>query len=260
MRSLLLMLLASMPVMATPKPLAFSYSYETLPKGETEVELYGDLTPTVAISSATGSSVGYLKPEFQLEAEYGITDQLELGFYVTLAPEPGESLVATPSTVQANGLKQRLRYRFAEAGEWPLDVGLYFELVENVRELELEAKVILQRRFGLVRLIANLAAELELYFDGRREWVLAPTAGATFEVRPWLHLGLEYWMRAELPARAGVFNLGPHHYLGPVVNLNFGRVWWTTGVYVRGNDFGRPMQTGDGFGAVWVRTILGVGL
>ena len=135
------------------------------------------------------------------------------------------------------------------------------DLEEAWKERELEAKVLLQRRFGPARLIVNLVGELEVYFDGRREWVLNPTAGLTVELNPNVHLGAEYWLRAEFPARGGTrgFNLGPHQYLGPVVNLNFGHVWWTTGVYLRASDFGRPMQTGDGFGAVWVRTILGIG-
>ena len=102
--------------------------------------------------------MGYLKPELQVEIEHGITNRLEFGFYATVVPEPGESLVATPATVQSNGLKQRLRYRFAEAGEWPIDVGLYFELVENTREVELEAKVLLQRRVGIFRFVATWLA------------------------------------------------------------------------------------------------------
>jgi hypothetical protein len=256
------MALVSAAVQANPKPLPFSYGYETLAKGAAEVEIYGDLVPTVALSSSTGSRVGYLKPEFQLEVEYGISDHFELGLYATIVPDPGESLVATPETVNGNGLKQRVRYRFAEAGEWPVDLGLYFELVENTKEIEVELKVLLQKRLGRVRIQCNLVVEIETYYDGRVEPVLAPTLGATVEIRPWFHLGLESWARIEFPPEAGPrdFNAGPNVYAGPAINFNFSKVWWTTGIYARLNDLGRRMETGDGFGAVWVRSIIGIGL
>jgi hypothetical protein len=46
-----------------------------------------------------------------------------------------------PAMPAGTGIKQRLRYRFADAGRWPIDVALYGEVTENDREIELEAKV-----------------------------------------------------------------------------------------------------------------------
>ena len=176
--------------------------------------------------------------------------------------------MAAPPLPEGNGSKQRVRYRLADPGAWPVDVAIYGELAENEREVEIEAKVILQRRIGRLRLITNLWAEREFYFDGTREWVLNPTLGGTYELSPRLHVGLEGWLRSEYPddfTGPRPFNLGPQIYLGPAFMLNFGRVWWTTGAYLRLNDFDRtvvapaPPAVGDAYGHVWVRTVVGIG-
>jgi hypothetical protein len=242
---------------ANPRPLPFTYIYETLSEGDAELEQYADMTP-VRVYSATGDRAWYAASQFQTEFEYGITNRLELGLYVTFVPtNPAYSL--TPTLMEGNGLKQRLRYRFADVGQWPLDIALYGEVSENEREVELEGKIIIQRHVGWLRVVANAWAERELYYNGNREWVLNPTAGAVFEVTPAVQTGLEYWMRAEYPNNR-VFNQGPHHFLGPTVLLQFGKLWWTAGAYLRLNEYGHSAVVGDGFGPVWIRTVIGVGL
>jgi len=66
-------------------------SYETLPKGSVELEQYADYTP-LKLQNPVGASVLYGASQFQTEFEYGITDRLELGLYVTIrAPRPTPS-------------------------------------------------------------------------------------------------------------------------------------------------------------------------
>jgi hypothetical protein len=257
------LLLAAGETSANPKPLPFTYPYATLPAGETEVEQYADFTPTRALSAATGKPATLGLFLFQTELEHGITDRLELGLYLQLAPPVGEDYASVATIGAGTALKQRLRLRLAEAGEWPVDVSLYGEIVEARSEIELEAKVNLERRIGRLRLMANLSAEHEFYFDGRNEWVLNPSAGATFEVLPSFHTGLEYWMNAELPSgETGPrsFALGPHHYVGPAMLFSFGRMWWSTGLYFRVSDAGRVQEPGDAYGHLWLRTIVGIDL
>lgn len=71
-------------------------------------------------------------------------------------------------------------------------------------------------------------------------------------------------LRAELggnyPAGPRPFPLGPHVYAGPTFLSSFGKLWWSTGVYVRATDFDRTPQAGEGFGPVWFRSIVGVSL
>lgn len=257
------LLLAAGSASANPKPLPFTYPYPTLPAGETEVEQYADFTPTRALSASTGKPATLGLFLFQTEFEHGITDRLELGLYIQLAPPVGEDYAGVATLSGGTALKQRLRLRLAEAGEWPVDVSLYGEIVEARAEIELEAKVNLERRFGRLRLMANLSVEHELYFDGRREWVLNPSGGATFEVLPSFHTGLEYWMHGEIPtdpATPASFALGPHHYVGPAVLFNFGRIWWSSGLYFRLNEPARTQEPGDAYGHLWLRTIIGLDL
>lgn len=247
---------------ANPRPLPFTYQSETLPAGAVEVEQFVDFVPQRALSSMTGGETTLLATQFQTEFEMGLTDKLELGLYVTFVPQPGEAYASVASMPWGNGAKQRLRYRLADPEAWPVDVALYGEVSENQREIELEAKVILQRRFGALRLITNLWAEHEFYFDGGREWVLNPTLGGTVELTPRWHVGAEGWVRVEYPVGESEprgFNQGPNAYVGPAVLANLGRLWWTTGLYARVTDAGRETQLGDTFGRVWVRTIIGVG-
>ena len=263
--ALLTALLSPAAALANPRPLPFTYRYATQPEGQAEIEQYADMTPVRALSVG-GEKVVRPLLHYQTEFEYGITDKLELGLYFMFQPTPADATGSTGVFEGGNGLKQRLRYRLAEAGEWPVDIALYGEVAETDREIELEAKIILEKRFGKLRLLTNLWVEREMYYDGEREWVLHPTAGATFQATPIVHPGFEWWMRAEYPdereetpaGSAARFNARAHHYAGPVLLLQFGRVWWVSGAYVRLDQPNRAMQVGDLAGHVWIRSIVGI--
>jgi hypothetical protein len=253
---------------ANPRPLPFTYQTESLAKGTGEVEQFIDFVP-VRVLNGLGSPTWYNATELQTEIEYGVTDKLELAIYFMFVPNVGaDRNQALPTLPMGNGSSQRLRYRFADPGAWPIDVAVYGEVTENEREIELEAKVILQRRFGRLRLITNLWAEHEFYFSGKNEWVLNPTLGATVELSPRFHVGLESWMRAEIEdeddegpssSTSAEFNRGPHVFVGPAFMMNLGPVWWATGVYLRATDWDRSVQVGDNFGRVWIRSVVGIG-
>jgi hypothetical protein len=162
----LLVAAASRAAHATPRPLPYTYIYETLPAGSAEIELYTDLVP-LRVSDLAGNPAWTLGAQFQTEIEYGVTDRLELGLYLDFAPT-NPAFSNLPTMPEGTGVKQRLRYRFADAGVWPVDLAVYGELVELTNLFEVEAKVILQRRVGPFRFAANL------WFE--REWVFNPAA------------------------------------------------------------------------------------
>jgi hypothetical protein len=252
------------PARANPRALPFTYTTDTLPSGKVEIEQYVDVTPLRAVSPATSLAQWYLPSAFQTEIEVGLTDRLELGLYMTFVPDVGEQLAGKalfPGT--GNGLKQRLRYRFGEPGG-PLDVGVYGELVENEREIELEAKLLIEKRFDRLRIAANLSGELELYFSEQRELVLNPSLGATYEVTTRLHLGVDSWLRGEYPQNPKppkrVFGLGPQVYVGPAVLMELGRLWWAVGAYVRVTSISHDLQPGEPYGPVYIRSMIGYDL
>jgi hypothetical protein len=258
--------LAAPSALANPHPLPFSYPYQTLPKGKIEVEEIADLVPMrVARESEDGTrdAVTSLRSRLQTELELGITDRLELGLYFQFQ----QGATSDTPAMRFDGLKQRLRYRFAEEGDWPVDVGVYFEVAEFHNEVEIEQKLLLSRRFGYLTAVTNLWVEQEYYFQAD-EWKLLynPTAGAHYEFSPNFMLGLEYWARGrfdESEAAAGATTsdspTGARHFLGPTVLLQSGEAWWSTGFYARLDNLGEALQPEDPYGKVWIRTKVGLG-
>lgn len=261
-------LLAAPAALANPHPLPYSYPYQTLPKGKVEVEEIADLVPMRVArerDDGTRDAVTSLRSKLQTELEVGISDRLELGLYFQFQ----QGATADTPAMRFDGLKQRLRYRFAEEGDLPLDIGLYFELAEFHNEFELEEKVLLSRRFGYLTTVCNLWVEQEYYFQ-TQEWKLMynPTLGASYELSPNLMLGLEYWARGRFnDAKASSTSAaatsdspaGARHYLGPTLLLQSGEAWWSTGVYARLDHLGDSLQAEDPYGKVWIRTMVGMG-
>ena len=265
--ALLSWLLAARTASATPQPLPFTYVYETLPKGSLELEQYADYTP-IRVQNTGGGSFIYGASQFQTEFEYGITNRLELGVYLTFAPNPpGAALDPNPILTEGNGVKERLRLRLFDEGVLPIDLGLYGELTENDHEFEIEAKILLQRRFGNLRIAANIVGEHEWYYESpQQDWIFDPSAGITYQVTPVFHPGIDSWMWIEHTNNYNYstpgplpLNLRPNVYVGPAILLDFGKFWWSTGAYLRVTSFDHTMVAGqDSFGAVWFRMMVGI--
>lgn len=258
--------LVSLAASANPRPLPFTYQYETLPKGEVEVEQFVDVAPLYAWDSEHHS---VLEPAYTLttEVEYGLTDRLELGLYMVMKNDPAGAGADAP--LYFDGLKQRLRYRIGREGQLPVDLALYLEVAELHDEIELEEKIIVQKRFGQLKAIANLWVEQGFERGGEVAFYLKPTVGLVYELNENATIGAEYWMNAEytLAEPAGEeeeasaqdeWNHAPHHFIGPAVSLRWEKLWWTTGVYGRLDDFDRVIRPGDKFGRAWVRTAIGL--
>ncbi len=260
-------LLTPFPALATTRALPFSYPYETLPRGKVEVEQYTDLVPMrVARERPDGTQEGVFtfRSVLQSEIEYGLTDRAELAFYFVFQQNASPDAPA----LQFHGLKQRLRLRLSEAGQWPVNVGLYFEVAEFHDEIEFEQKLLLSRRLGRVNLIANLWVEQEFYFQtSERKFVYNPTAGATFEVSPRFIVGAEYWGRGRFDSSAprtlpgGSTDAPPttRHYLGPTAMVQAREIWLSVGAYLRLDGIRNGFEVGEPFGRVWVRALIGVG-
>jgi len=261
MKQLLLVAALAGTASANPRALPFTYTTDTLPKGGVEIEQFVDLIPQKTLDASSGQSEYYFGSQFQTEIEIGIADRLELGLYMTYVPSFADQFKGTALMPEGNGLKQRLRYIFADPGTWPVDVGVYGELTENEREIELEGKILLQKRFDKLRVAVNIWAEYEFYFSHQRDIVLNPTLGATYEVTPSFHLGIDSFLRGEYPRNPPptmrTFSLGPEYYIGPAVMTSFGKLWWSVGAYVRVTDTGHDLAPGEVYGPVWFRSMIG---
>lgn len=249
---------------ANPRVLPFTYTTDTLPQGGVEIEEFSDLILLRTRDAATGTSQRYFGATHQMEIEIGVLPRLELGLYFTYTPSYADQFQGTAVMPEGNGLKQRLRYILADPGEWPIDVGVYGEVSENEREIELEAKILLQKRFDKLRVAANLVGEYEFYFTGQRDIVLNPSLGASYEVTPSFHVGIDSFLRGEYPRNppppTRTFGLGPEYYVGPAVMVAFNKLWWSVGAYVRVTDTSHDLQPGEVYGPVWFRSMIGYDL
>ena len=259
----LVLMAFSSPGLASPRPLPFTYPYETLDEGQLELELYGDVTPLRVFVDPQGdpASGRLWEPAYQLqnEFEYGVTDRVELGFYQVFE---ARALDGGDNNMIFDGFKWRVRTRLAEAGEWPVNVGLYLELETMHDETSLEEKVILDKRFGRLHWMANLWVEQSERrpFDPLQRslhFIVNPTTGLVYQVTPAFQPGVEYWARGEF--RTGVVNDQIHHFVGPTVHIDFGKLWWSLGLYVNLNNVNNT-QPGDAYGPCWARTVLGLSL
>jgi hypothetical protein len=260
-----LLLTAASPVAANPKKLPFSYGSLTMPSGGLELEQYIDAIPVrVARELPDGTLEGVWGTRYllQTEMEYGLTDRVELGFYLAWR----QSAEAGAPFMRFQGMKQRVRVRLSDPATWPIGLAGYFEIAEFHNEIELEEKLIATWRSGPLELVANLWIEQEYYFaDDEWKLVYNPTFGATWELSPHATVGLEYWARGRFDASAtpsagdeADTGATTRHYLGPTVMLAKGEHWLSVGAYVRLDA--SEIAVGDPFGRLWVRVIVGLGL
>jgi hypothetical protein len=261
------LVLAAGPAHANPKALPFSYGVGTQHRGGLEIEQYADIVAVrVARELPDGSAESTVAPRYDLqtELEYGLTDRIELGLYFAFRQDAS----ATTPFLRFRGVKQRVRWRFSDA-TWPIGVAGYLEVAEFHDEIEFEQKLLLEKRFGPVRAVANLWVEQEWYFiTDETKFIYNPTVGATYEVAPWLQVGAEYWARgrfdeAENDDAASGYDGpsgGTRHYAGPTVMVQGGEYWMALGAYVRLDGLGNATAIDDAYGRVWVRLIAGIGL
>jgi hypothetical protein len=258
-RALIVLLLATGSAAANPRTLPFTYTSDTLAPDRLELEQTADVDSLRAVSG-TGTQ-RYLATQFETELVYGLDDRLELRLGVTLAPSYADEFVQTAQLPEGNGLVQRLRYGLTDVGEWPIDIGILAEAVENEREIRFGGKLILQRRIDRLRIAANFGSEYSFSFDKQRVYLLTPSAGATYELTHNVNIGVDSWIRGEYPQNpkpmTRTFSLGPELYVGPALMFQLGKLWWSTAVYFRATDRNHDVMPGEPFGDVWVRTMLG---
>jgi hypothetical protein len=255
----------SLSANASPHQLPYTYPYELETPGGLEIENYIDVNP---VRVATAPAATTTQPSFDYtlftEFEYGLSDHFELGLYVVFEQTPPPD--GSPASLQFDGVRQRIRWKIGEEGDLPVDMNLYFEVSEMHDELEVEQKWILQKRFGALRFLANFAIEEDhpwptndVFFE------FEPSGGFAYEFSPIFSAGLEFWGNGRIgnstyASAEDTWNNEFHGFLGPAVHLNFGKFWWTTGLYTRLDNWNRGDQVGDTISRFNWRTIIALNL
>ena len=155
--------------------------YATAERGEFAVELYNDVNFAEADNDDSYNS------KHQMELEYGITDHLQLAYYEVYTWDRTKDW-------ERHELKIEAKARFAEAGQWPVDVALYTEYKNpnghrDQASDELENKVILSKTFGPWNVVGNFVFEKKL--NTHSDWEFEYTAGISYALTPKTRVGLE---------------------------------------------------------------------
>lgn len=200
---------------------AYTYPYMTLPQGSFELEHYLDLGLQGWDNPATPQTEhDWTHPawQHQIEAEYGITDRLDFGFYNVFSQDPY-------GTLHFDGIKLRSRYRFADPGVHWIDSGVYLEVSYFGDEVEIEQKLILSKILGHVEIAFNATVE-EGFELGNKEWeyLVTPSLGVGYHLSPGFALTLEYVGRMSIAEEKVEYYAS---YIGPGISVASGPFYWT---------------------------------
>jgi hypothetical protein len=202
--------LGATPVRAEDDVFGYTYAAETLPKGETEMELWA--------TDRRGKDGGhYDAQDYRLEVEHGFSDRFTVSAYANFAGhhirglEPEFQRVSRGFAFQ--GASAEFRYNVLSVEKGGFGLTFYAEPGwSRIRQLEgdksteyeLELKAIVQKNFFDDRLIwaANFSVEPEWEHDkeagetsGERDWEkelkLELTSGVSYRVAPGWYAGVE---------------------------------------------------------------------
>ncbi len=120
------------------------YPYQTASQGEVELENFTAYTRRgTQDAPAPENNKGIIRNS--LEATYGLTDKTEIAGYVDYSRARGDG------DWDLKGSRFRARTRFAEKGQWPVDLGLYAEAEfprKDENDVEFELRGIVEKDVG----------------------------------------------------------------------------------------------------------------
>jgi hypothetical protein len=198
--------------------------YSTAEQGEVEVAFWNDVNFSDADNDDSYNT------KHQIELEYGMTDHFMLAYYEVFTWDQALEW-------QRDEFKIEAKFRFAEAGQWPVDLALYAEYKNpngsrDVRSDALESKIILSKDFGPWNVIGNVIVERHL--NEHTPWSFEYTAGVSRALSPTARAGIEVkesigdsdefgWRRddRELYVVPGIY-FSPRPHLRVVVGPAFG--------------------------------------
>lgn len=186
----------------------WTYQYQTMSQGETELEIY---------QSTKLKSVDDW--EFRLEVEHGITPRWDFSIYQIFAQKEA-------STLKWDAVQARTRYRFGETGQYFLDPLVYLEYnrkTDSRLPNKLEAKVILAKTINQVDVSLNPL--YEYFFAPGSTHEVGLDGGVSYEISPAFALGVESVTRVEFEDGESI----TASYFGPTLSFASGGCWYSMG-------------------------------
>jgi hypothetical protein len=221
----LIALFVATPAFANERHFTYTYESAVLAPGELELEPWTTLR--------AGRDNYYHRYDLRLEFEYGVVDALQTALYwnfTALAEDvdDGAGNEVRETGFEFSGVSSEWKYRVSDAVADPIGSALYLEGTVGPTEAEIEAKVILDKRFGDLLVAFNAVAEYEWEFaepgETERELVLAPVLGVGYFVTTRLLAGIE--LRNHNDFSDGSDFEHSAFFAGPVLAYA-GQNWWT---------------------------------
>ncbi|MGZ3445603.1 MAG: hypothetical protein ACXWLG_08945, partial [Myxococcaceae bacterium] len=190
--TLLVLVLAGIlltPIAARANARHFSYTYESavLAPGEKEIEVW--------TTGRGGRDTRYTQLDERIEFEVGLLPGLQTSFYLNfsaIGQESAGELVKSTEVSVSNEWKWRLLDSTLDA----VGLALYAEVSAGVDAVEIEGKIIIDKRIGGLLLAANFVAEQEWEFgvgQTAEELHLDGYLAASWFFTPRFAIGLEAW-------------------------------------------------------------------
>lgn len=189
----------------------WTYEYQTMPKGMSEIEYYD----TIKVPDTNDPGIKTL--EHWIEYEYGVTNHFDLAVYQMFKTKDKREEFDT----KYDGTKVRARYRFGEKGQYFVDPLLYVEYKRSAKHHDphqVELKVILAKDIDNFNIAYNQILNQALESDGITESEY--TLGINYKLNNWFSLGME---------SKGSY-LSDKYYFGPTFSFGFRKFWITAGV------------------------------
>lgn len=212
--------LLGVPLVARANDRHFSYTYESavLAPGEKELEVW--------TTYRNGRDTRYTRFDERLEFEIGLVPGLQTSFYLNVTAI-GQNVNGELANSTEVSVSNEWKWRLLDSAVDGIGLALYGEITGSVDELELEGKIIVDKRIGNLLLAANFVAEHEWEFgigQTEKDLHLDGFLGASWFFTPRFSLGIEAW-------NANIISQGTWEhsafFLGPVASYT-GDGWWVT--------------------------------
>jgi hypothetical protein len=196
------------PALASERHFTYTYESAVLRPGGREIEPWSTFR--------LGRSDFYSRLDSRLELELGLTERLQTALYLNAKAVAEETPLGRTTSTELAGISSEWKLKLADAVADRVGVALYGEIGAGPTELELEGKLILDKRVGRWLGALNLVAEHEWEFEEagtEGETALEVDAAFCWFLTPRLAAGLELRSHTVLPpegepTRSALF-LGP---------------------------------------------------
>lgn len=206
--------LLTLSLKADERPFPYTYTTDVLKKNSRDFELHTNFR--------VGRESFYSKIENRLEYEVGVTDKLQTAFYLNFQNTTTENqLLNTYDTeFEFEGISSEWIYQVSNKYTNFMGFAPYVELTLNTREVELETKLLFDKKFGRdFTLALNLNAEYEWGFNPlpektEKELGLEVLLGGSYQASKNFSFGFEARNHSEIPDGEGIEHsslfLGPN--------------------------------------------------